>query len=284
MTEGKPAKARRFELIEELFAHNKWDTSALAARFHITPNLLSNDLKALENLGLVVRTRGRARWAPLSTGDLFGTTLFQRQWSDSTAWPFREAIAEHITDSLVLPGTLFLDEGVIPALVARCLAQRAQSGVHLVTTNLAVPAILAHVGIPLPCDLLAGRVEQDPMCVVPTAGDPTIGEGFAPSVAVVTPHAVSAEGDLYVTDRLFSPIKEQMLRTAGRVILAVEGSQVGCPGGFLLAKGGEIRDWLVPRAYLVTDSRLAEAKKGTQLQKIWGERMITVKEPTAGTE
>lgn len=274
----RSAKERRFVLIEELVRCNEWATADLARRLGVNLNLLANDLKVLEKMGLVARTRGRVRWIVPSLNNILRQLPFVNKWEEEEE-DVADKLAAFIVQHFNISSGVFLDEGVIPTLVAQKIFQTGIEINNIVTINLAIPLIMAYMNLPLPCEILPGRVDSKRLCVLPTSFESYF-EKFIPSIAVVTPHAVSPGGDLWAAESFLSKLKRRVAEVAGQVVFVCGAEKIGVSGGFIVANAAEVQKR--KNFYLVTEESLKNGPFFEALSAIWGERLLLARTREGG--
>ncbi len=245
----KSAQHRRMDILETIITTNgRIYTTDLAKRYSIGQNLLANDLKILEELGLVERGHGWVIRRVTDIDDLFrGSEYAERARRNPQE---KAAIVEHIVESLIIKnliareGTpqLLLDAGSTAYQVAQKLIEKGIENLHIITNN--VPAVLylaRHASRTL-CTLVGGELysHQHAGNVGAEAGW-TI-EGLKVPMALLTPRGISLEvsdtGELsivlYSEDKRQHAYKRNLARNCNDLVIAVDHSKWAVTGEHLI--------------------------------------------------
>lgn len=261
----KSAQHRRMDILETILTTNgRLSTADLAKRYGIGQNLLANDLKILEDLGLVERGHGWVIRRATDVDDLFrGSEYAERVKRNSQA---KEAIAEYIVENLIVrkllvqEGTpqLLLDAGSTAYQVARKLIEKGIENIHVITNNVPAVLYLSRHSTRILCTLVGGDFYSHWHAAnVGDAAAQAI-EGKKTSLAVLTPRGISLEvtgtGELGITlyseDRRQHAYKRNLARNGNDLVIALDHSKWAITGELLLS--------LIPRS--AEESQLASVR------------------------
>jgi len=176
------------EIIETVLrTEGKVRTADLADRFGIGQNLLANDLKRLEELGLVVRGHGWVMRRATEIDDFFSDSDYEVRKRQSIKE--KEALAEYVVDHLIEDGALiYMEAGTTAFQIGEKLIER-EKNVEIVTNNLPLVLHLArHSSIP--CNLVAGEYSRKHAAIVGDKAAQAI-EGEEADISILTPRAIS---------------------------------------------------------------------------------------------
>jgi len=185
---AKSAQHRRMEIIETVLeTEGKVKTADLAERFGIGQNLLANDLKRLEELGLVVRGHGWVMRRATEIDDFFSDSDYEAHKRQSPKE--KETLAEYVVDHLIEDGMLlYMEAGTTAFQIGKKLVER-EKNVEIITNNLPLMLYLArHSSIS--CSLVAGRYSRKHAAIVGDKAGQSIEQETA-DVSILTPRAIS---------------------------------------------------------------------------------------------
>lgn len=245
----KSAQHRRMDILETILTTNgRLLTADLAKRFGIGQNLLANDLKILEELGLVERGHGWVIRRATDVDDLFrGSEYAERAKRNPQA---KEAIAEYIVENLIVKklllqeGTpqLSLDAGSTAYQVARKLIEKGIENIHVITNNVPVVLYLSRHSTRILCTLVGGEFYSHWHAA--NVGDEAARaiEGKKTPLAILTPRGISLEitdtGELgialYSEDKRQHAYKRTLARNCNDLVIALDHSKWAITGELLL--------------------------------------------------
>jgi DeoR family fructose operon transcriptional repressor len=209
--------AERQARIAHLIAQEKSVTVAeLCKQFAVSDMTVRRDLRRLEDEGILFRTHGGAVAASLEQDAAYGV----REQSEPEE---KEAIAR-VAASLVVPGnTVILDAGTTTARLARHLHGKA--GLTVITTSLHV---LRELGNDEQITLIAtgGTVRQATLSFVGSWAEEMLSR-FHADVLFLAAAAIDLERGLYNSNVYEIGVKQQMIRSARRVILVADHTKFG---------------------------------------------------------
>ena len=183
----KSAQHRRMEIIETVLrTEGKVRTADLAERFGIGQNLLANDLKRLEELGLIVRGHGWVMRRTTEIEDLFAGTDYAARKARNIEE--KKAIAKYIVDQLEDSTQVLMDAGSTALAVGMRLVEKERS-VDVLTNSLPLLLHLARYSS-LSCYIVAGDYSRDQAAIVGEDAAKFIEEQKF-DAAVLTPRALS---------------------------------------------------------------------------------------------
>jgi len=183
----KSAQHRRMEIIETVLrTEGKVRTADLAERFGIGQNLLANDLKRLEELGLIVRGHGWVMRRTTEIEDLFAGTDYAARKSRNIEE--KKAIAKYIVDRLEDSTQVLMDAGSTALAVGMRLVEKERS-VDVLTNSLPLLLYLARYSS-LSCYVVGGDYSRDQAAIVGEDAAKLI-EGRKVDAAILTPRAIS---------------------------------------------------------------------------------------------
>jgi len=209
--------AERQARIVHLIAQQKTVTVAeLCKRFSVSDMTVRRDLQRLENDGILVRTHGGAVASTLEQDAAFGVR--EQSFTEE-----KEAIAR-VAASLVHPGeTVILDAGTTTARLARYLHGKA--GLTVITTSLHV---LRELGSDDQITLIAtgGTVRQATLSFVGSWAEEMLSRFHADALFMAAT-AIDLERGLFNSNVYEIGVKQQMIRSAHKVILVADHSKFG---------------------------------------------------------
>jgi DeoR/GlpR family transcriptional regulator of sugar metabolism len=210
------AAERQARIAHQISREKSVTVSELSAQFSVSDMTIRRDLQRLEDEGLLVRTYGGAVAHLVEQDAAFGV----REQSQPEE---KEAIAR-VAASLVSPGdTVILDAGTTTACVARHL--HGKTGLTVITTSLHV---LRELGADGQITLIAtgGTVRQATLSFVGSWAEEMLSQ-FHADVLFLAATAVDLERGLYNSNVFEIGVKQQMIRSARRVILVADHTKFG---------------------------------------------------------
>jgi DeoR/GlpR family transcriptional regulator of sugar metabolism len=181
------------KLLETIFnAQGKVSTAELTKQFKIGRTLLANDLKALEDYGLVERGYGWVMRKAANIESLFffrGSEYAERAKRNIHE---KELIAEYIIENFIAGGKvleLFLDAGSTALEIGKKLVERRIEATRISTNNLPLALYLSNHSS-IPCTLVGGEYSHKHACTVGQRAAEAI-ENFKADLAILTPRGLS---------------------------------------------------------------------------------------------
>lgn len=244
----KSAQHRRMDILETILTTNgRLSTADLAKRYGIGQNLLANDLKILEDLGLVERGHGWVIRRATDVDDLFrGSEYAERAKRHAQA---KEAIAEYIVENLILKRLLvqegapqlLLDAGSTAYAIARKLIEKGIENINVITNNVPVVLYLSRHSTRILCTLVGGEYSHWHAANVGGMAAQAI-EGKKTPLAVLTPRGISLEvtgtGELgivlYSEDGRQHAYKRNLARNGNDLVIALDHSKWAVTGEHLI--------------------------------------------------
>jgi DeoR/GlpR family transcriptional regulator of sugar metabolism len=222
------AAERQARIAHQISHQRSVTVSELSQQFSVSDMTIRRDLQRLEEEGLLVRTYGGAV-AHLPEQDAAFGVREQSQPEE------KEAIAR-VAASLVNPGdTVILDAGTTTARVARHLHGR--TGLTVITTSLHV---LRELGADDQITLIAagGTVRPATLSFVGSWAEEMLSQ-FHADLLFLAATAIDLERGLFNSNVFEIGVKQQMIRSARRVILVADHTKFG---GQSTAKIAELAD------------------------------------------
>lgn len=210
------AAERQARIAHQISHQRSVTVSELSQQFAVSDMTIRRDLQRLEDEGLLVRTYGGAV-AHLPEQDAAFGVREQSQPEE------KEAIAR-VAASLVNPGdTVILDAGTTTARVARHL--HARTGLTVITTSLHV---LRELGADDQITLIAagGTVRQATLSFVGSWAEEMLSQFHADTLFLAAT-AIDLERGLFNSNVFEIGVKQQMIRSARRVILVADHTKFG---------------------------------------------------------
>lgn len=202
---------RQWTIVDRARREGKVLTTELAASLHVASETVRRDLLALERRGLVRRVHGAAY--PVE-GAGFESSL---EYRSTHLIDEKQRIARATVTAVEECESLFLDEGFLPLLVARALAERRTRPLTVLTSSLPAAAVLAgteHHSVLV----LGGRVRG---LTMGTSGQWAVDmlQTFVLDAAVVGANGVSPEQGATIPEPDLMFIKRTAMDRAARSVL-----------------------------------------------------------------
>lgn len=208
MNEVLGARERQREILA-VARENGWiDVTSAAGRFGVAAETIRRDMKALERNGLIRRSYGSAYPVQRS---VFETDLASRETNHPLE---KQRIAEEAVRHLDEAGTVFVDEGYLPQVVAQCLPP--ERNLTIVTASLPVAALLA-TRPNFTVLLLGGLVRGRTLATVEHWATRMLAE-FVIDLAYVGANGISLAEGLTTPDPRVAEVKAAAVRAARRRI------------------------------------------------------------------
>jgi DeoR family transcriptional regulator, fructose operon transcriptional repressor len=240
MNEVLGARERQREILAVARENGRVDVTSAAGRFGVAAETIRRDMKALERNGLIRRSYGSAYPAVRS---VFETDLASRETNHPVE---KQRIANEAVRHLDEAGTIFVDEGYLPQVLAQCLPP--ERSLTIVTASLPVAAVLA----PRPnytVLLLGGLVRGRTLASVEHWAIEMLGQ-FVIDLAYVGANGISLAEGLTTPDPRVAEVKAAALRVARRRIFIGTYEKFGTS---TFCRFGRVSDLDM----IVTDSRFS---------------------------
>jgi DeoR family transcriptional regulator, aga operon transcriptional repressor len=216
-----PSSARREQMCALINERQFARVTELSERFGVSEVTVRSDLEALDARGLVRRVRGGALPRTLNPVE----QSFER--TEEVGAVAKRSIG-HAAARMVQPGhTVTLDASTTSAAIARSLAARSDLHDVAVITNGLKVALLLEAAIPRLTVVVAGGTLRplqhslvDPMALRTL-------EGLHADIAFVGCSGVDPEHGVTSGNLAEAEVKQRMLRSAQRRVVAADGSAVG---------------------------------------------------------
>lgn len=202
------ARARRAAILGLVRECGSVAVTELAPRFSVSAETIRRDLRALEAERALERHYGVIR---VVESGLIETALDFRATHHTAE---KSRIAAEAVRRLGDAGTVFIDEGFLPSLVAEALPTDRP----LTVLTASIPVVLHLVGRPqTEVIMIGGRVRAGTLGVVDALAIRGL-EGFAPDLAILGANGVSADGALTTPDPAVAAVKQTALRVSARAL------------------------------------------------------------------
>jgi len=210
------AAERQARIVHLITLQKTVTVAELCKRFSVSDMTVRRDLQRLEDDGILVRTHGGAVAITPEQDAAFGVR--EQSFTEE-----KEAIAR-VAASLIRPGdTVILDAGTTTARLARYL--HGKVGLTVITTSLHV---LRELGADDQITLIAtgGTVRQATLSFVGSWAEEMLSRFHADALFMAAT-AVDLERGLFNSNVYEIGVKQQMIRSAHKVILVADHSKFG---------------------------------------------------------
>lgn len=208
---------RQKQIVELARSAGRLDVGATALLLDVSPETLRRDLRVLENKGLIRRTYGAI--LPTEVGR-YEATMGAREANDAEE---KYAIAAGAVGLIEGMSTIFLDEGVLPRLIAVKLP--VDRSLTVVTPSLPIASELAensgHEVI-----VLGGRVRPKTLGTVDQWGIDMLSKLMV-DLAFIGTNGVSADRGLTTPDPAVAAAKSAALKASRQSALVCEHTKFG---------------------------------------------------------
>jgi DeoR family fructose operon transcriptional repressor len=208
---------RREAILTRARTLGRLNVAETAAVLDISAETLRRDLRSLEAEGLVRRAYGAVY--PVESGK-FETSLFARESLNSAE---KQRIAAAAVDQLGEAGTVFVDEGSLPQLVAFGLPKDRE--LTIVTTSIPVAAAMAAEGVH-EVILVGGRVRGNTLGIVDHWATEMLAT-FAIDVGYMGANGVSVTHGFTTPDPSVSAVKRAALAACHRSVFVGTHTKFG---------------------------------------------------------
>jgi DeoR family transcriptional regulator, fructose operon transcriptional repressor len=220
MREQKPlfAEERKDKILQMLEKNNKLLVPDLCEHFQVSPATIRNDLREMENSGLLKRTHGGAL-SNQKTG--FELNSYQKEISHLNE---KQAIAKYAL-SLVEDGdTIAIDTGTTTFEFAKQLITK-KLDITVVTNDIQIALFLEQASFSNIL-LIGGIVRKNFHCTIGPTAINMLSE-FSVDKAFMATNSISLEKGLTTPDMHQAEIKKTMIRIASEVIVLCDSSKFG---------------------------------------------------------
>lgn len=208
---------RRREIQEYVVARKKATVAELCEHFSVSSATVRNDLRDLEQCGLLVRTHGGAMVKEQARFELDAKAKEVRHLEE------KRAIAALALDRVEDGDTIVLDTGSTTQELAVLLG--ARKDLTVLTNDLAIALMLEEHPTAI-VHILGGTVRKRFHCTVGMRAELAI-EGLTVDKAFMGANAFSIEKGASTPDLQLAELKRRMLSIARKVFLLVDSSKIG---------------------------------------------------------
>ncbi len=238
------AEERKIKIVEYIREQKKAKVPELSEAFEVSSATIRNDLRELENSGLIMRTHGGAM---MKTKAGFELTVNQKQAAASAE---KRKIAQLAINLIEDGDTIILDTGTTTLELAKLLPRK--QNITVVTNDLEIARVLedsSEVNI----IFMGGTVRKGFHCTVGASGHHLL-TGLTVDKAFMAANSFSPESGASTPDLNHSETKKAMMEIAGKVFLLCDSSKFGRSSFARFANVDEID-------VLITDSISDEEKQ-----------------------
>ena len=211
------AEERKNKILQMLTENNKLLVPDLCEYFQVSPATIRNDLRELENCGLLKRTHGGAL-SNQKTG--FELNSHQKEVSQLSE---KKSIAKFAVDLVDDGDTIAIDTGTTTLEFAKALISK--KNITIVTNDIQIAWHLEQVGH-ANIILIGGMVRKNFHCTVGPAAVHLLNE-FSVDKAFMATNGISLEKGLTTPDMHQAEIKKAMIGIASEVIVLCDSSKFG---------------------------------------------------------
>lgn len=216
------APERRAEIVRLIELKGSVRVSELCTQFSVTEETIRRDLDTLENQGLLERTYGGA----VSPKRIAHESPYYGRETQNQAE--KEAIAQAVADMIADRETVLLDASSTSLYVARALAAQKQR-LTVMTNSLVITHELSRVRGSFTVMCTGGTLRETSLSFVGPHAERALLD-YHVDTAVISCKGFSAERGFTDSNDLEVEMKKLMLRSANRVIAAVDSSKWGYVG------------------------------------------------------
>lgn len=211
------AEERKINIVEYIQRHKKATVPELCSTFDVSSATIRNDLRELENSGLILRTHGGAM---VKTKTGFELTDKQKQTKNSAE---KKRIAE-LAITLVEDGdTVILDTGTTVSELAKLLHRK--NNINVVTNDYHIASILEDYNS-VNVILMGGVVRKGFHCTLGISGRNML-SSLSVDKAFMGVNSFSFEKGASTPDISHAETKKTMISIATKVILLCDSSKMG---------------------------------------------------------
>jgi DeoR family transcriptional regulator, fructose operon transcriptional repressor len=235
------AEERKSKILDLLKQNAKLVVPDLCQYFFVSPATIRNDLRELENAGLLKRTHGGAINSEKTGYEL---NSYQKEIENL---PEKKAIAKFAADMIEDGDTIALDTGTTTLELAKLLAGKKQ--ITVVTNDLFIASYLEE-NSDANIILIGGSVRKNFHCTIGPIALKTF-SGLSVDKVFVATNGITIQKGLTTPDINQAEIKKAMIRMASEIIVLCDSSKIGNHGFVQVCPIAAIH-------CLVTDGRIDE--------------------------
>ncbi len=247
------AEERKIKIAELIHKKKKATVSELCEAFNVSCATVRNDLRELEQSGLIIRTHGGAL-VKSKTG--FELTAKQKSVQGSES---KRVIAELAIELIEDGDTLIIDTGTTTAELSRLLYRK--KGLTVVTNDLIIARILEEFET-VNTIFLGGQVRRGFHCTIGVNGIEML-SGLSVDKAFIGANSFSAEQGAATPDIHQASSKRSMVQAASEVILLCEGAKYGSSSFAMFAQPTQIDIFVTD--HLAGDGRMQLEELGVRV-------------------
>jgi len=211
------AEERKINIVEYIQDHKKATVPELCSAFDVSSATIRNDLRELEQSGLIIRTHGGAM---VKTKTGFELTDKQKQSFSSVE---KKRIAELAIGLIEDGDTIVLDTGTTTAELARLL--QTKNDLTVVTNDFQIAGILEEYES-ITVILMGGVVRRGFHCTIGVSGKNLL-SGLNVDKAFMGANSFSIENGASTPDINHAEMKKEMISIATKIYLLCDSSKVG---------------------------------------------------------
>ena len=248
------AAERQQQIYDILKRENKVLITDLCERFAITPPTARNDLRELEEQGLIKRTHGGAI---LSKGNTFETDFAHRE---TECIREKQRIAQAAAELVHDGDSLIIDSGTTALEFAKALCTK--HGLTVVTCDLKVAIVLQETS-DAEILLLGGAVRKGFYC---TTGVQVVAElsRLCADICFLGTTGISAERGISTPSASHAEIRRCMIQASARTVVLADSQKIGINSFHIVAPPDKV-DMLVTDSGLREDDRLLLEQAGIEV-------------------
>lgn len=211
------AEERKSRILELLNENSKLIVPDLCEYFSVSPATIRNDLRELENGGLLKRTHGGAI---LNTKTGYELNSYQKEVKNLTA---KQAIARFAINLVEDGDTIAIDTGTTTLEFAKMLT--AKKGITAVVNDIDIAKQLEE-NSDASIILIGGILRKKFHCTIGPIAQKAL-EGLSVDKAFIATNGISVKRGLTTPDLNQSEIKKAMINIASEVVVICDSSKIG---------------------------------------------------------
>jgi len=224
------AEERKIGIVEYIKKHKKATVPELCTAFEVSSATIRNDLRELEQSGLIIRTHGGAM---VKTKTGFELTNQQKQTYSSAE---KKHIAEIALRQIEEGDTIVLDTGTTTTELARLL--HLKNNITVVTNDFEIAGILEKYES-VNIILIGGVVRKGFHCTVGVTGKKLL-SGLSVDKAFMGANSFSIDRGASTPDITHAEMKKEMIAIAAKIFLLCDSSKWGKSSFAKFADVGDI--------------------------------------------
>jgi len=223
------AEERKLRVVQLIEEHGKATVTELCSRFGVSSATVRNDLRDLQEAGMLARTHGGAIRKGKTGFELFTK---DREIRNLAA---KQAIAQAAIDMIEDGDRIILDTGTTTLQLARLVGLR--NNLTVVTNDLEIARTLEDIGS-VEIVVLGGIVRRGFHCTITV--DDRDGMGLLADKAFMGANSFSLERGAMTPDIRQARMKKAMIAMSNKIILLCDGAKMGKASFAQFAGPGEI--------------------------------------------